>query len=353
MSQVDMHFVAKTPPLFVQIGVSAHLPLENSTRKSNGKKSLPFDLKIFFGYNPPREVSLMRRKIMINMFITMSALAVVGFAVLFAYNVHGYVSERRQIRAAEEYAAQLQAIFEQWLAQAPPELPYSELPYAEPPPQPIDLPTVDPDYELGMDLDPDDVPEILPDPVDFFALLEEMRYTTRNRDIIGFINIPGTDIQYVVVQGQDNEFYLEHSVFRGRNLAGTVFLDYRNRRDFSDPSSILYGHMLQWDGGKFSQLHRFANRDFFNENRYIQIFTDDELIEYEIFAAFSANISWYYIQVDFAPGEFMPLVNGMFRRNRHPTDVRVGASDRILVLSTCIDDENYRWVVAGRRVPNS
>jgi sortase B len=191
-----------------------------------------------------------------------------------------------------------------------------------------------------------------PPPPCYFTLLQMIREETNNPDIVAFINIPGTNIQYAIVQGRDNEFYLERSIFRRWNGAGSIFMDFRNSSDFSDPSTILYGHHLR-SRTKFSQLHNFRNRDFFLANRYIHIFTDEGEIVYEIFAQFDTHISFYYIQVHFEDDEFDQLLREMLRRNRHRNHITttVTANDRIIVLSTCTSvDDDDRVVVLGVRV---
>lgn len=96
-----------------------------------------------------------------------------------------------------------------------------------------------------------------------------------NPDIVGWIYIPGSRINYPVVQGQDNESYL-HTAFDGSNgwfsSAGTIFLDYKNNSQFLSQNSFLYGHHMR-DGSMFASLVDWANTPEFNKHRDIYILT--------------------------------------------------------------------------------
>lgn len=86
-----------------------------------------------------------------------------------------------------------------------------------------------------------------------------------NPDIVAWIRIDGLGIDYPVVQGEDNEHYLYYT-FRGEaNVAGSIFLDYRNKADFSDSKIILYGHNMK-NGSMFGSLKKYQDESVFREN---------------------------------------------------------------------------------------
>lgn len=92
-----------------------------------------------------------------------------------------------------------------------------------------------------------------------------------NPDIVAWIRIEGLGIDYPVVQGEDNEHYL-HYTFRGEaNVAGSIFLDYRNKADFSDSKIILYGHNMK-NGTMFGFLKKYQDESVFQENQIITIY---------------------------------------------------------------------------------
>lgn len=94
---------------------------------------------------------------------------------------------------------------------------------------------------------------------------------SQNPDIYAWITIPGTDIDYPVLQKTDSEdpydnFYLDHTVDLTEGLPGAIYSQAVNHKDFMDSVTVLYGHNLK-NGGMFSSLHKFENKDFFEENR--------------------------------------------------------------------------------------
>ena len=88
-----------------------------------------------------------------------------------------------------------------------------------------------------------------------FAALQEI-----NPDVVAWIRIPGV-LEYPVVRGEDNSYYLNHTVQKTYNIAGSIFLDYRNERDFSDSKNIIYGHNMK-DGSMFSNLKQYQDSVF-------------------------------------------------------------------------------------------
>ena len=170
-----------------------------------------------------------------------------------------------------------------------------------------------------------------------------------NEDIVAYIEIPGTSIRYAVAHGADNEFYLHHDLRRRPNENGSIFLDYLNSPDFTDRSTIIYGHNRQ-NGTKFYDLQLFQDLPFFETNKQIFLRTMDDDLVYEVFAVFVTHINFQYIQVEFRDeDDFLELVHEMQRRSMHPSDVMIAGNDRILILSTCTGiGPTGRLVVVGR-----
>ena len=97
--------------------------------------------------------------------------------------------------------------------------------------------------------------------VDFEALQQI------NPDIVAWLRIPGV-LDYPVVQGTDNSYYLHHTFRKEYNIAGSIFLDARNTADFSDRKNIIYGHNMR-NGSMFHVLRKFQDLDFYQANREI------------------------------------------------------------------------------------
>lgn len=107
-------------------------------------------------------------------------------------------------------------------------------------------------------------------------------------EIQAWISLDQTEINYPVVQGKDNDYYLCHSYEKEKNPFGAIFMDYRNQADFSDQNTILYGHNAK-RGGCFKDLHQYEDPDFVKKAPYIEI---DSLVghkRYKIFAVYEAD----------------------------------------------------------------
>ncbi len=102
-----------------------------------------------------------------------------------------------------------------------------------------------------------------------------------NEDIVAWIQIPGIGVDYPVVQGEDNEYYLHYTFERKANIAGSIFLDCRNRADFTDRKVILYGHNMQ-DGSMFSGLERYQDDDFREMQGRVVLYLPDKTLECKI-----------------------------------------------------------------------
>ena len=100
--------------------------------------------------------------------------------------------------------------------------------------------------------------------VDFAAL------QAINPDIVAWLRIPGV-LEYPVVRGEDNSYYLNHTVQKTYNIAGSIFLDYRNERDFSDSKNIIYGHNMK-DGSMFQGLHKYENEQYLETHNKVYLY---------------------------------------------------------------------------------
>ena len=104
-----------------------------------------------------------------------------------------------------------------------------------------------------------------------------------NPDIVAWLRIPGV-LEYPVVRGGDNSYYLNHTVQKTYNIAGSIFLDYRNERDFSDSKNIIYGHNMK-DGSMFHVLRNYQDIDFFQEHTNMEVYLPDgRSLNYQITA---------------------------------------------------------------------
>jgi sortase B len=104
-----------------------------------------------------------------------------------------------------------------------------------------------------------------------------------NEDIVAWIQIPGIDVDYPVVHGEDNEYYLHHTFQKEANKAGSIFLDHRNRADFTEQRVIIYGHNMK-DGSMFSNLKKYQDNAFQKESGTAYLYLPEKTLQLEIAA---------------------------------------------------------------------
>jgi len=104
-----------------------------------------------------------------------------------------------------------------------------------------------------------------------------------NSDCVAWIHIPDTNVNYPVVKGIDNNYYVTHTFKKRVNKSGTIFIDMRNSIDFSDKNTIIYGHNLK-NNKMFSELKNFLNKNYFDNHKQMIIYTENAKMLYEAFA---------------------------------------------------------------------
>ena len=158
-----------------------------------------------------------------------------------------------------------------------------------------------------------------------------------NPDTKGWIKVNGTNINYPFVQSSDNKYYLKRSFDKSYNSAGWVFLDYRNSIEPLNKNTILYAHG-RIDTTMFGSL----KNDWVNntDNHVIKLSTDYDNTLWQIFSIYHIPTTNDYIQVDFSSDlEFVNWANTLISRSSHNFNTDVSATDNILTLSTCYNEE--------------
>ncbi|MEY8440692.1 class B sortase [Anaerotruncus colihominis] len=185
--------------------------------------------------------------------------------------------------------------------------------------------------------------------VDFEALREN------GPDIIGWLNLPDTAINYPVTQTDDNEYYLHHLYDGTYNKVGCLFADYENQADFSDRNTIIYGHNMR-DGSMFAALNEYDEQSYFDGHPQMYLVTPGGGYIVEIFTAFVAKPSesgsdtspWRLSFKD--DGAYTTWLTAMAERSVVETDVTVTSSDKVLTLSTCTPGGASRFIVMAKLV---
>ena len=184
-------------------------------------------------------------------------------------------------------------------------------------------------------------------PIDFSEQMEI------NDEIYAWIYIPNTNVNYPILQSrQDDLFYMRRGLDKKYLLEGVIFTQSHNSRDFKDPVTLIYGHNMTENGSMFATLHNFENPDFFRDNEDVYIYAPGHILKYKIISAFKYDDRHIMNTYDFDNlehrREFFDYITSP---KMLPQNVREGAyvadDDKIIVLSTCMANNKYRYLVCA------
>ena len=213
----------------------------------------------------------------------------------------------------------------------------------------VQLPDYPEEAEEGTDSAAWQEAPVLDDP--YMESLREINLTALrevNPDVIGWITIPDTELDYPIMRGEDNQYYLEHTWDRQPNSAGSIFLECQNSADLSDFNTIIYGHRMK-DGSMFASLKYYKTEEHRNRHPYVYIVDDNGVHRYEIFAAYEAGIKTYTYCIGFTEERKAAFLESCLERSVINTGITPTINDRILTLSTCTGTGyDTRWVVQAR-----
>lgn len=174
----------------------------------------------------------------------------------------------------------------------------------------------------------------------------------KNDDTIAFIHMQNTNINYPIVQTTNNEYYLTHAFDKTYNNAGWVYMDYENLVNFQSDNTVIYGHG-RLDKTVFGSLKNALTKEWQanKENYIIWISTPNENMVYQIFSIYTTQSESYYIQTDFeTTEEKQKWIDTMKSRNITTEDTIVTPTDKILTLSTCLNNDGGRIVVQAKLI---
>ena len=174
------------------------------------------------------------------------------------------------------------------------------------------------------------------------AMVDLSAYLAQNPDFVAWLRIPGTNVDYPVVQTDNPDYYLNHTFSGKPSVVGTLFS--LADADYAAPGRniAIYGHHLRSSGEKmFTSLMRYKNPDFYEDNKIVMLDSLYRHSEYTIFAVMNMKVGdWEPSRTTFSgDAAFMAFVNRAKSESLYDTGVEVGADDHILTLITC--DRSY------------
>lgn len=190
--------------------------------------------------------------------------------------------------------------------------------------------------------------ETPPDPAERLAQINLAALQEINPDVVGWIEIPDTELSYPIVQGKDNQYYLNRTWDRKRSSAGSVFMDCNSSAALDRFHTIIYGHRMN-DSSMFGTLRNYRDPDFWPEHPSVYVATAEGVFRYDIVSAQEADITGVVYRLDIEESgleeEFLQYCTDNAVVN---TALELTAEDRFLTLSTCTGyGHATRWVVHG------
>ena len=190
--------------------------------------------------------------------------------------------------------------------------------------------------------------------------IEELQ--KENQEIIGWLEIEGTNINYPICQAKDNDFYLTHNYKKEKASTGSLFLD----KDFDmvngSTNYLIYGHRNK-QGLMFEDLMKYAKEDFYKEHTKIRFTTNADDSIYEIISVFYSRVyykseknvfRYYYFVNAENEQEYNDFVNNAKKASIYDTTVTAEYGEQLLTLSTCeYSQEDGRFVVVAKKLNNN
>ncbi|MBK1809791.1 class B sortase [Clostridium sp. YIM B02505] len=171
-----------------------------------------------------------------------------------------------------------------------------------------------------------------------------------NNDVIGWIYFENIDINYPIVKGTDNTFYLNHTFKKEVNKSGSIFMDYTNDEQFKDFYTILYGHNLK-NSSMFSALMKYKEKDFYVSNHCFWIYTPSGKLKCEIFSCYiTSSTSKSYNKNFESKEQYGSFLRDITNNSIYDTGVTVTAEDSIVSLSTCTNSDKESRIIVHAKV---
>lgn len=180
--------------------------------------------------------------------------------------------------------------------------------------------------------------EVSDSPIDWEGMWEI------NEDVYAWITVPGTVIDYPILQhATDNTYYLNYNIDGSYGYPGCIYTENLNAKDFSDNNTVIYGHNMK-NGSMFAGLHQYEEKSFFEEHSQVLIYTPDRKYEYTIFASYIYDDRHLLYSFDFTNEDvyasYLENIKNMRDLSANiRSDIEIDADDKIITLATCMSNQ--------------
>ena len=192
-------------------------------------------------------------------------------------------------------------------------------------------------------------------------MLQVKQLQEENEDIIGWLEIENTNINYPVLQGTDNSYYMTHNYKKENSKNGAIFLDANYNWNIPSNNLLIYGHNLG-NGMMFQELLKYEKESFYQEHPTIRFTTTEEDAQYEIISVFKSRVyhkseknvfRYYFFLNNESEEEYNQFVKNAKNASLYSIDATANYGDQLITLSTCsYYVEDGRFAVVGRKIKN-
>ena len=184
--------------------------------------------------------------------------------------------------------------------------------------------------------------EQVPITVDFNALLSQ------NKDVVGWLYCENTPVNYPIVQSDDNDYYLRRMLNGKYNNAGTVFMDYRSRPDYSSLNTIIYGHNMKNDS-MFGTFTDYKSQGYYDEHPVLWLLTPEVNYKIELMAGYVTPSASDAYSEFISHEELYEYIQEAKNKSTFSSPLTCSSEDRIVTLSTCsYEYDTARYVLVGK-----
>lgn len=182
---------------------------------------------------------------------------------------------------------------------------------------------------------------VLPIKIDFKLLKK------KNKEIVGWIYLDNTPINYPVTQSNNNEYYLKRLIDGTYNSAGTIFMDYRNDNKMTDWNTVIYGHNMK-NGTMFATIKKFNEQSFYEEHNNMYYLTENKNYKVELIAGYLESEDSIIYKINTNINSRNKILENAQNKSTFKSNVKIDDDDKILTLSTCsYEYEGARYVLMG------
>lgn len=198
--------------------------------------------------------------------------------------------------------------------------------------------------EISMEIDP----ALLQGPSPLEVLVEEPELAplpfyeakAENPDVYAWIDIEDSNIHYPILQHKsDDAYYLNHTIDGAAGYPGSIYTESVNAKDFSDYNTVIYGHNMK-DGSMFKHIHKFKDREFFDNHEYITVYTETDMLIYRVYAVVVYSDRHILKKYDFKEESdriaFIESLNTDESWNQFRDQMVIDENSKLLTLATCI-----------------